>query len=109
MRQLITVPTRVTLKTSTLIDVIFSNDYQSHGEMRVHETAASDHYLIYTVYCKIHAAKLCTQKVTKFRNYKHLSAEVFFNELFANDCVEERGQFDMRGMSDMPLVFKRLC
>ena len=63
------VPTRVTLNTSTLIDVIFSNDYQSHGETGVYETSVSDHYLIYTVYCKLNATKLGTHKVTKFRNY----------------------------------------
>ena len=89
MRQLITVPTRVTLNTSTLIDVIFSNDYQSHGETGVYETAVSDHYLIYTVYCKINATKLGTHKVTKFRNYNKFSAAVFKKELLANDCVTD--------------------
>ena len=87
MRHLITVPTRVTLNTSTLIDVIFSNDYQSRGETGVYETAVSDHYLIYTVYCKINATKLGTHKVTKFRNYNKFSAAVFQKELLANDCV----------------------
>ena len=89
MRQLITVPTRVTLNTSTLIDVIFSNDYQSHGETGVYETAVSDHYLIFTVYCKINATKLGAHKVTKFSNYNKFSAAVFKKELLANDCVTD--------------------
>ena len=52
MRQLITSPTRVILTTSTVIDVLFTNDHNSHVMTGVYDTALSDHYLIYTVFSK---------------------------------------------------------
>ena len=58
MRQLITPPTRVTLTTSTLIDVLFTNDHISHAMTGVYDTALSDHYLIYTVFSK----KFCKER-----------------------------------------------
>ena len=63
MRQLVTSPTRVTLTTSTLIDVLFTNDHTSHVMTGVYDTALSDHYLIYTVFSikKMCKERTCTQ------------------------------------------------
>ena len=46
MQQLISSPTRVTLTTSSLIDVILSNDHESHVLTGVYHTSLSDHYMI---------------------------------------------------------------
>ena len=64
MRQLITSPTRVTLTTSTLIDVLFTNDHNSHVMTGVYGTALSDNYLIYTVFSK----KFCKERTCTQRN-----------------------------------------
>ena len=81
MRQLINTPTRVTLTTSTLIDVMLSNDYESHISSVFFNTSLSDHYMIYTVYSKMCVRKTCTHKVIKFRNYRQFNIECFRNAL----------------------------
>ena len=45
MRQLINSPTRVTLTTSTLIDVMFSNVHESHIVTGIYSISLSDHYM----------------------------------------------------------------
>ena len=50
MRQLVQVATRVTVNTSTLLDVISSTNHESHTVTGVYKTGMSDHYMIYTVY-----------------------------------------------------------
>ena len=47
-RQLVKVATRVTVNTSTLLDVIFSTNHESHTVTGVYKTGMSDHYMIYT-------------------------------------------------------------
>ena len=53
MKQLVDVPTRVTLNTSSLLDVIFSTDHESHTVTGVYHTSLSDNYMIYTVYDRV--------------------------------------------------------
>ena len=90
MRQLINAPTRVTLTTSTLIDVMLSNDYESHISSGVFNTSLSDHYImIYSVYSKMCVRKTCTHKVIKFRNYRHFNIEGFINELLHNNSISD--------------------
>ena len=87
MRQLITSPTRVTLTTSTLIDVLFTNDHNSHVMTGIYDTALSDHYLIYTVFSKSFVRKERAHKGIKFRNYRQFSPEEFRKELLENDSI----------------------
>ena len=87
MRQLITSPTRVTLTTSTFIDVLFTNDHNSHVMTGVYDTALSDHYLIYTVFSKSFVRKERAHKEIKFRNYINVSPEEFRKELLENDSI----------------------
>ena len=88
MRQLVTSPTRVTLTTSTLIDVLFNNDHNCHVMTGVglYDTALSDHYLVYTVFSK---KKDCKEerahKGKKLRDYRKCSPEEFRKELLEND------------------------
>ena len=87
MRQLITSPTRVTLTTSTLIDVLFTNAHNSHVMTGVYDTDLSDHCLIYTVFSKSFVRKERAHKEIKFRNYRNFSPEEFRKELLENDSI----------------------
>ena len=53
MKQLVDVPTRETLNTSSLLDVIFTTNDQSHSTTGVYKIGLSDHYMIFTVYSNI--------------------------------------------------------
>ena len=47
MKQLVGVPTRETLNTSSLLDVIFTTNDQSHSTTGVYKIGLSDHYMIF--------------------------------------------------------------
>ena len=68
MRQLINYPTRDTLTTSTIVDVIFSTEHESYVVTGVYDISLSDHYMTYTIYSKI-SHKTCLHKEINFRNY----------------------------------------
>jgi hypothetical protein len=48
-RELVTSPMRVTLSTSTLIDIVLSNTYEIYLATEVLKTGISDHYCVQTV------------------------------------------------------------
>ena len=87
MKQLVDVPTRVTLNTSSLLDVIFSTDHESHTVTGVYHTSLSDHYMIYTVYDRVRIIHDSNNKILKFRNYKKFSSERFIKDILACDCI----------------------
>ena len=80
MRQLINFPTRVTLKTSTFIDVMFSTEHESHIVTGVYNISLNDHYMTYTIYSNI-AHKTCLHKEIMFRNYKRFNIDSSRNAL----------------------------
>jgi hypothetical protein len=84
MHQLVTKPTRVTLTTSTLLDVIMSNIPLLHCKTGVYEISISDHFLVYTVLNFKITKKV--QPVVTFRNYKNFFANDFLYDL--NRCSE---------------------
>ena len=86
MRQLINSPTRVTLTTSTLIDVMFSTEHESHIVTGVYKISLSDHYMTYTIHSKL-ARKTCLHKEIMFRNYKRFNVDSFRNALSPNDGI----------------------
>ena len=86
MRQLINSRTRVTLTTSTLIDVVFSTQHESHVVTGVYDISLSDHYMTYTIYSKI-AHKTRLHKDIMFRNYKRSNIDSFRNALSQNDSI----------------------
>ena len=79
-------PTRVTLTTSTIIDVMFSTEHKSHGVTVVYDISLSDHYMTYTIYSKI-SHKTCLHKEINFRNYKRFNIDSFGNALSQNDNI----------------------
>ena len=68
MTQIITKPTRLTDKSSTLIDVILTTMPELHTNTEVFEITLSDHFLIYT--CTDTTSKANHHKTVKYRCYK---------------------------------------
>ena len=60
MKQLISIPTRVTSKTSTLIDHVLSNSSQNVNQCGVFELGISDNNLVYS-----------TRKTPSLKSNKH--------------------------------------
>ena len=79
MKQLVTKPTRVTLSTSTLLDVILSNIPESHTKTGVCNVNLSDHNMVFTVLCNF--KKESDHNTVKFRNYKWFDVNAFINDL----------------------------
>ena len=78
LTQLIKSPTRVTLTTSTLLDVILSSCPDNHSITGVHKSTFSDHYLIYT---NLNISpKLKKHREIRFRNYNNFNIEACLND-----------------------------
>ena len=89
MKQLVGVPTRETLNTSSLLDDIFTTNYQSHTTTRVYKIGLSDHYMIFTVYSSVRNRSGHHEKVLQFRNYKQFSSECFLNYILSFECIHD--------------------
>ena len=89
MRQLITEATRVTSTSSTLLDVILSNNHDMHVNSGVLKIALSDHYLVYTTIKSCTKSEFKNHFEVKFRDLKNFDREAFVNDLSnepAFDC-----------------------
>ena len=69
-------PTRITSKTSTLIDHILTNTQETISQSGVIDTVKSDHSLIYCTR-KIPKAKYNRRKEITFRSLKNYSPDVY--------------------------------
>ena len=88
-KQLVDVPTRETLNTSSLLDIIFTTNDQSHSTTGVYKIGLSDYYMIFTVYSNVHDRDGHHEKVLTFRNYKTFSTERFLNDLLSLECIRD--------------------
>ena len=81
LTQLVEEPTRVTLSSSSLIDVILTSHPDQHARTGVIPLALSDHYMPYTV---IDGVRPHTTKahVIRFRDYKRFDTNDFIRELY---------------------------
>jgi hypothetical protein len=79
LTQLITSPTRVTPKSSTLIDVIMTTNTGLVAESGVVENHISDHYLIFTE-LKLKLPKL-KPALINVRSYKHYDRNMFLQDI----------------------------
>ena len=81
MEQLISVPTRVTATSQTVIDVIITSMSSKHVNTGVIQTTLSDHYMIFTDLC-------CSVKVThhsreiKCRSFKYFNKDRFLDDVY---------------------------
>ena len=81
MSQLVTAPTRVTINTSTLIDVILSNMPESHILTEILHTSFSDHYMTYTI-LKCHTTPKHQHKFVTYRDYKEFNPDAFLMDVY---------------------------
>ena len=79
MSQIIDKPTRVTDRSSTLIDVILTTMPEKHKSTEVFKISLSDHFLIFTcIDVKLDRMK---HKTIRFRCYKNFDRDLFMNDL----------------------------
>ena len=82
-------PTRRTLTSSTILDVILTSIPEKHSESRVLKTAFNDHYSLFTV---IDATKSLSNngghKLIKFRDYKNFDENEFLDDITGSECLE---------------------
>ena len=78
-RQLITKPTRVTLKSSTIIDHIYTTIPDKHVKSGVIDLCMSDHFLIYTILGCKSASK--QPKDILIRSYNKFNLRSFINDI----------------------------
>ena len=87
LTQLIEKPTRRTLTTSSLIDVILTSRPEKHISSGVIQTTFSDHYCVITV---LGVSKPGAQKEKhnhiKFRDYKKFDKSAFLNDVKHSEC-----------------------
>ena len=85
LHQLINEPTRITEKTSTTIDLIFTNEPDKIVCSGVSHVGISDHSLIYA-FRKLSAGKHTKGHTTiSYRNFKHFDADSFRNDISLQD------------------------
>ena len=84
MKQLVLEPTRVTMTTLTLLDVILSNFSDLHVKTGVYRISVSDHYMVYTV-LKFPKG-IHKHNEVQFRNYKMFDVNNFLTDL--KDCKD---------------------
>jgi hypothetical protein len=80
MTQLVTIPTRVTEHSSTVLDVILSTIPNRHKVTSVLNTSLSDHKLIYTVIDFKYNPKSDHNEI-RFRSYKNFSLDDFLYDM----------------------------
>ena len=82
LSQLIMTPTRVTDKTSTLIDLVYTNKSENMCEVNVPDIALSDNYPVcVTRVCNIIPKKKKHIEI-KYRDFKHFDEDAFLHDLF---------------------------
>ena len=81
LSQTISFPTRVTMISSSLLDVCITSTPEKLITSRVVPIAISDHYLILTVHKINIYPNLIRNKKIRIRNLKHFSAVNFLNDL----------------------------
>lgn len=77
LHQLISVPTRVTPHTKSLIDHVFSSIPEEHQHTGVVKTHISDHYLIFTVFGYARAKQKNDDNIIEYRCFRHFSNDNF--------------------------------
>ena len=92
MTQLILRPTRVTQRSTSLIDVILSTIPECHQHTDVFKLSLSDHYLIYTnVNIKVDRKD---HKTVRYRSYKNFVPDDYIKDLCQSEVFSREGLDD---------------
>ena len=82
LRQIVTSPTRVTYKTSSIIDIILTSLYDRHTYTGVDKITLSDHYLVFTFIDHLDVKRDATNhNVIKYRDYKRFDPDQFIQDI----------------------------
>ena len=79
LKQIVTEPTRVTMTSSTLLDVILTSIPDKHVMTGIAKICLSDHYLVFT--CLNVKTKVLGHKTVKYRDYSGFVTEKYINSL----------------------------
>ena len=80
LKQLLTLPTRITKKSTSLLDHVLTNSADRVSQFGVVDTGLSDHQLIYCTR-KITRTKSNVHKYIKTRSLKNYSQTLFLDKL----------------------------
>ena len=81
MSQIITAPTRVTVKSATLIDHVYTNKPENICEINVPIIALSDHYPVCFTYRCHKSIKKNKHIEIQYRDFKHVDVNVFISDM----------------------------
>ena len=87
MKQLVDAPTRVTLSSSTLLDVVISSCPNDHVSTQVMKVALSDHYLVHTKLRFAPAATRDCHHLVTYRDFKNFEEASFVSDLRKCDSI----------------------
>ena len=87
LKQLIQEPTRVTLNTSSTIDLILTSMPEKHVKSGVTKITLSDHYMVNTT-LKIQSESKLHREIT-FRDYKNFDVDKFVSGLYNSKIFRE--------------------
>lgn len=91
LTQLVSSPTRVTINSSSLIDIILTSKQCHHYDTNVIKVSISDHYCVSTYYktvCNIQE-HVQDHKTITYRDYKGFNANNFIYDLVNNEAITE--------------------
>ena len=91
MSQIITTPTRVTVKSATLLDHVYTNKPENICEINVPTIALSDHYPVCFTYRCHKSIKKCKHIEIQYRDFKHVDENVFMSDMLESnfDALEQ--------------------
>ncbi len=93
MRQLVNSPTRVTMETSSLLDVVLSTFYEKHTNTKVLKNSLSDHYCVITTISTVIGNSKNKHRVTTFRDYKNFDSDRFLEDLRKNIRIKDNCEY----------------
>ena len=93
LTQLVTEPTRVTYSTSTLLDVILTDDVNSHIATSVKKIGLSDHYMVVTTMSHMVNRSNNNHLTLRYRDYNNFEENAFLADL--EKCLTEDIDVDL--------------
>lgn len=106
LQQLVTEPTRTTLTSSTILDIILTSVRDKHTKTKVLKVSLSDHYPVFTILRWGSKGNLQRHKEITFRDYKNFDENNFLQDLSNANILTE--QFEESTFIDRWIEFKRV-
>ena len=99
LTQIVDKPTRVTDKTSSLLDIILTSDPMDHTHTEVLPFTFSDHYIVYT--CLNVVPKYGKHRTVTYRCYKQFDPSLFLDDLYDADIFKDSSYSKFDGVEDL--------